>query len=312
MWEGFHPDGTPYQPHEWPLARSITNGEIVDNEEVEIIRNGQKAILSLSSCPIHSKNGDIIAGVVICQDVTELRKAIRSRDEFLSIASHELKTPLTSLKLQAQLMKRNLDKEKISVGNRQIYKLIDQLDRQSSRLNKIVDDMLDVARIRTGKLKLTLSSCDLCHLAKEVVARMRLQQPDIVINLEDCGMIKGTWDSDRLEQVLMNLISNGIKYGKGNPVEVIIHKEKNTDIIKIKDYGMGIEEENISIIFDKFERGGIDAKDISGLGIGLFITKQIITAHGGSIMVESQINQGSTFTVEIPLHSHSAEISVLD
>jgi PAS domain S-box-containing protein len=311
-WVGYHPDGSLYQPHEWPLARSITKGEIVNNEEVEIIRHGQKAILSLSSCPIHNKSGEIIAGVVICQDVSELRKAIRSRDEFLSIASHELKTPLTSLKLQAQLMKRNLAKDIHPNDQGQVFKLVDQLDRQTTRLNKIVDDMLDVARVRTGKLKLTLTKFDLCHLTKEVVARMRLQQPDVTISLEDCDKIEGTWDMDRLEQVLMNLISNGIKYGMGKPVQVILHKYKKSAVIQIRDSGMGIERNNLPIIFDKFERGGIEAKDISGMGIGLFITKQIVIAHGGSIEVDSIVKKGSTFTVMIPLESTSSDISVTD
>lgn len=312
-WVGFHPDGSRYLPHEWPLARSLTTGEIVTDEDVEIIRYDSRAILRLSSCPIRSNTGEIMAGIVICQDVTELVLAVRSRDEFLSIASHELKTPLTSLKLQAQMMKKDLENEQVEViPIHKTMKLVVQLDRQTTRLNKIVDDMLDIARVRTGKLKLSLSEFDLCQLVQDVVNNMKLQQPDIQIILKEKQEVYGTWDVDRLEQVLMNLISNGIKYGLGKPVEVSLKKDEKNCYIDVKDFGLGIESEKQSIIFEKFERGGIQTKDIGGLGIGLFISKQIILSHGGKIEVQSEINKGSVFKVTLPLTSLQADISVCD
>ena len=312
-WKFFHLDGTLFQPEEWPLARTIKTGEIVSDEDVEVFRQGQKTVLRLNSCPILSEHGDIIAGVLICQDITELTKAIRARDEFLSIASHELKTPLTSLKLQAQIMKRDLEKNPIKQPSPdRISKLVDQLDRQTTRLNKIVDDMLDVSKVRMGKLKLRLRQVDLCQLTQEVLARMKLQQDEIEFNFKNCQDVEGEWDADRMEQVLINLISNSIKYGKGRPVEVAVFKEGESAIIEVKDQGMGIEKKMIPIIFEKFERGGISSKDISGLGIGLFITKQIVLAHGGEISVSSELHQGSTFKIRLPLRGGQAEFSVTD
>lgn len=233
----------------------------------------------------------------------KLLEAIRARDEFLSIASHELKTPLTSLKLQSQIFSRSASKGVESIYERShIHQLIDQTNNQVNRLNRLVDDMLDVSRIRTGRLTLIKESFDLCELTTEILERLREQFanahyefPTIVL----CKHAHGEWDKMRIEQVIINLLTNAIRYGMGKPIHIAIEADDNTVRFTIEDKGMGIDHKDREKIFHRFERA-ISANEISGLGLGLFISKQIILAHKGEIWVESMLGNGSTFIFELP------------
>lgn len=236
------------------------------------------------------------------QDV--LQEAINARDEFFSIASHELKTPLTSLKLQAQLMKRTLDKNPPNFREK-IANLSDQSEKQTQRLERLVDDMLDISRIRTGRLTIQKEHFNLCDMVTDVVGRMK-EQFSVVpggvpqINFISCENANGNWDKMRLEQVVTNLLSNAIKYG--NEKEIFLEVQATSDrvFIKVKDSGIGIPLEFRNKIFERFERASGTAKSITGLGLGLYISEQIVRSHGGRIWVESEVGKGSTFTVELP------------
>jgi PAS domain S-box-containing protein len=304
QWIGFHPDGRRYQAHEWPLARSISQGEVVNNEDVEIQRkDGVRAILRLSSTPLYDPQGEIVAGVVICQDVTELKEAIRGRDEFLSICSHELKTPLTSLKLTAQLVQRNIRKgDPQALAPERMNELLSQTDVQINRLNRLVEDMLDISRISTGRLSLEIKAFDLCQLLGEVTkhAQPLFEHAGGGIIMEHCQPTNFQGDPHRIEQVLTNLLSNAAKYGNKQPVTLSSRIENDHVVISIKDRGMGIATEDQQRIFNRYERL-VSANEISGLGLGLFISKQIVELHHGKIWLESQVGQGSTFFVALPL-----------
>lgn len=229
---------------------------------------------------------------------------VATMDEFLSIASHELKTPLTSLKLQAQVMLRALRrKDPDALTPEKITHLIKQIDHQSSRLNRLVDDMLDISRIKTGRLRIQKETTELSEIILEVVERLKPQfmealgdLPKIII--KDKVLINA--DRLRIEQVLTNLFTNAIRYGRNRPITIELKKDSQNAIITISDQGMGIAPENVNKIFNRFERAGVSASEVSGLGLGLFITKQIIEAHGGKISVESELNVGSTFTLTLP------------
>ncbi|WP_408097211.1 CHASE domain-containing protein [Peredibacter sp. HCB2-198] len=236
------------------------------------------------------------------QDV--LQEAINARDEFFSIASHELKTPLTSLKLQAQLMKRTLTKSPPNLREK-IFNLSDQSEKQTQRLERLVDDMLDISRIRTGRLTIQKEQFNLCDLVSDVVARMKEQFSVIPggapqANYISCENAIGYWDKMRIEQVVTNLLSNAIKYG--NEKEVLIEVQATSDkvFLKVQDFGIGIPLEFRSKIFERFQRATGTSKSISGLGLGLYICEQIVRSHGGRIWVESEVGKGSTFTVELP------------
>ena len=236
-----------------------------------------------------------------------LKEAVLARDEFLSIASHELKTPLTSLKLQAQVIRRSMEREDQGAFSKERMKsLVDQTDRQTLRLERLVDDMLDISRIRTGRLTIEKEEFDLCELVKDVIGRMQEQFKHIpgeypILNL--CDESQGYWDKMRIEQVITNLLTNAIKYGENKEIEVHILATSDKVILKVKDQGKGISPEFQEKIFNRFERAGISPTEISGLGLGLFITKQIVLSHQGKIWVESEKGKGSTFILELPRYA---------
>jgi PAS domain S-box-containing protein len=233
-----------------------------------------------------------------------LRNAVIARDQFLSIASHELKTPLTSLKLQTQLHRRAITKQDASAYlPARVQALVEQTEKQLARLGRLVDDMLDVSRIRSGKLQLRREHFNLSAMAEEVVARLGPQflssgfaaAPHVAFNAE----AEGDWDRGRLEQVVTNLLTNAIRYGKKQPVQILVTATKENVLLTVQDQGIGIASGAQEKIFDRFERA-VDENEVSGLGLGLFITKQIILAHEGRIWVESAPGAGATFFAELP------------
>lgn len=228
---------------------------------------------------------------------------LRMRDEFLSLVSHELKTPLTSFKLQMELAKRQFAKDDPNLINKAfVGKLIENGGNQIERLNKLVDNMLDSSRMENGKLLIEPERFDLCSLVREVVDRYSSQidaaKSKYMLTTE--GRIIGNWDRFRIEQVIANLISNAIKYGASQPIEISILSESENAVIRIKDHGIGIAKENQARIFNRFE-GGKFSSGSHGLGLGLYLTKKIVDAHNGTIQVESELGKGSLFTVVLPL-----------
>ncbi len=299
---------------EWPLA-SILRGESFSDWEVILERTDthNKWIASYNGSPVYDENDKIVFAVLTVRDVTsrintehELINAINSRDEFLSIISHELKTPLTSLKLQTQSTQR-----KISKGNTEeltldkLRPLFVKNENQINRLIRLVDDMLDITRIHSGRLSYNFESADLCKIIKDAYERHKDQFEVLHMPfINNCkSEIVGDFDVDRIEQVLTNLLTNALKYGRAGTVTITAEKTHDKCFFKVADNGLGIDPKNFELIFKKFERV-VSADEVSGLGIGLFISKQIIEAHGGKIWVESTLNVGSTFIVELPLKKH--------
>ena len=248
--------------------------------------------------------------VVIVQDVTkekeaflDVQNAVRVRDEFLSIASHELKTPITALALQAELTLRHMEKygPHESSYNRLRDFAID-ISRQTDRLSKLVEDMLDVSRFMVAEMRLNRESVDLGAMAKEVAGRLNpsLQAAGCELKLKIGENVNGIWDRYRIEQVLTNLLTNAMKYGANRSVVISVSAVSKNAIISVQDFGAGIAEENQDRIFDRFERVGSPV-GITGMGLGLFISRQIVESHGGKIVVRSTLGKGSTFSVELPL-----------
>ncbi|MFP5384611.1 MAG: CHASE domain-containing protein [Bacteriovoracia bacterium] len=251
----------------------------------------------------------MITATVVAEEKEKLlqkeKEHVASRDEFLSIASHELKTPLTSLKLQSQLMMRAIKRnDSEALSREKVVHLIRQIDHQTSRLTRLVDDMLDISRIRTGRLRILKEEVDLSEIVMEVVDRLKPQfvestghVPEVIIEEK----IRVPLDRFRIEQVLNNLLTNAIRYGNQRPVKVTLKRIDHLAKIEVMDQGIGIAPENIQKIFERFERAGMSASEVSGLGLGLFITNQIVKAHGGFIDVKSAPGKGSTFTVHLPV-----------
>ena len=233
----------------------------------------------------------------------ELEQAVQMRDEFMSIASHELKTPLTALMLQSQLRKRKLKKGELSAFTpEKLESLFDGDVRQLQRITHLIDDMLDVSRISSGKLSMNLERFDLCELVREILGRSSelFVASGCVIKGIFCETGFGVWDRFRIEQVVTNLLTNAMRYGAGKPISIeVLSSDRRASII-VRDQGRGIAEENHERIFHRFERA-VPGTEISGLGLGLYIVSQILEAHQGSIRVESTLDQGAAFIVDLPV-----------
>jgi PAS domain S-box-containing protein len=238
----------------------------------------------------------------------ELERAVRLRDEFLSVASHELRTPLTSLILKLQTFSRALRAEADSPWAERRRGDVEMMGRQVKRLSDLVDDLLDVSRISTGRLDLQLEPVDLVELVRGVASRLEpsAERAHCTLELDLGGPLVGQWDRLRLEQVVENLLSNAIKYGAGRPIHVRVGSDLGRASLVVRDQGIGIPPEALERIFGRFERAVSD-RNYGGLGLGLYITWQIVSALGGSIHVESLPGQGATFTVDLPLPSAYAE-----
>ena len=233
----------------------------------------------------------------------ELEQAVLIRDEFMSIASHELKTPLTSLKLQSQLRMRGLRRGKISAFNLEwLTKMFDNDEKQIEQITRLIDDMLDISRISSGKLSMNFEQFDLCELARDLIERRSEQfvAAGCPVEIECCQSAVGSWDRFRIEQVLMNILTNAMLYGPDKPIFVQVKTSSDRAQIVVRDQGRGIAKENHERIFQKFERA-TEGSEISGLGLGLYIVKTILEAHHGSIQVESTLGHGATFVVNLPL-----------
>lgn len=233
----------------------------------------------------------------------DARKAVLARDEFLSIASHELKTPLTPLKLQLQMLARQIKKNDMdSFTPDKVIKIIESSDKQMERLSKLIEDLLDVSRITSGKLTLNLEKVDLGEMIKEVMTQYGNHLKDALSNVEvlSAPHIEGYVDKIRIEQVLINLLTNAAKYAPGKSIKVSLEASDKFATVRVKDEGPGISQIDQSRIFDRFERVK-DNHNIGGLGLGLYISQQIIVAHEGRIWVESELGKGATFVIEVPL-----------
>jgi signal transduction histidine kinase len=228
----------------------------------------------------------------------ERGEAITARDEFLAIAAHELRTPLTSLQLQLTSLAR-LVRETPTASEK-----LRVVARQGVRLNHLVEALLDVARLSTGRLQLGREELDLAELAQEVTARFAddLERAGCELQLRTRPM-RGCWDRLRVEQVLTNLLANAIKFGPGRPIEVCVEGEGGLARLVVRDHGLGISPEAQRRIFERFERA-VSFRSFGGLGLGLYVSKQIAEAHGGNIHVTSEPGHGATFTVELPVLPH--------
>ncbi len=225
-------------------------------------------------------------------------ESIRQRDEFLSIAAHELRTPLTTLQLQLQLLERDLGGP---VAGRLAERHLATAQRQASRLSGLVHELLDLTRISAGRLELHRERADLGSVTAELLESVREDAARAGSALEadlEPGVI-GDWDVGRVEQVLTNLLSNAIKYGRGQPVKITVRGTKTDAFVSVADQGLGIPAADVARIFGRFERA-VSPRHFGGLGLGLFIARRIVDAHGGEIRVSSKPGQGAVFTVRLP------------
>ncbi|WEA03593.1 PAS domain S-box protein [Mucilaginibacter sp. SJ] len=290
--------------------------------------NGHLPVVSYLAVPVISSSGNVIGGLffghpeagVFLQEhedfvvslasqaavaldnsrlFTEVKELSQKKDEFIALASHELKTPLTSMSGFLQLLERKV----IDVNRPFVAKAITQL----KKLNALINDLFDISKIQSGKLQFYFEEFDFTELIKENLEAIREAYTSHEIYFDESGEMILEGDKMRLEQVLTNLITNAIKYSpESDKIEVSVKKSETEIQVSVKDYGMGINKENISHIFSQFYRAKDVNRSITGLGLGLYITKEIIERHGGRIWVESEPRMGSTFSFVLPLKKRSS------
>jgi len=229
-------------------------------------------------------------------------RAIKTRDDFMSICSHELNTPLQTMKFKTQTLHRRLKRNKPeSVPTSDMVQFIDSIDTQVQRLARLVGDMLDLAGVRGGKLALTRAPMDLTQMVRRAVEATKpaLERAGNTVTLCDDGPLVGKWDSFRLEQVFLNLLANAMKYGPNAPIHITCKHRGQHAILHIRDHGRGIAEEDQERVFRRFERS-VSRSEVSGLGLGLYISRKILRAHGGNIRIRSKLGIGTTLIVSLP------------
>ena len=232
----------------------------------------------------------------------QLRDALKSRDEFLSMASHELKTPLTSATLQINLLERQFtDKRREPPTVERTAKLLGNSSKQMRRLGLLIEDLLDVSRIQSGHLTFNPEKFNISELLIELIERFseQFKLAQLTVRTQIQPDVYGVWDPSRVEQIFVNLLSNAIKYAANCSLEISLAAAAQGVIIVVKDSGPGIPQEFQSKIFERFERA-MPAQSVAGLGLGLFIVKRIVDAHRGTIELKSEAGQGAMFTVTLP------------
>lgn len=282
------------------------------------LRDGREQHVEVIAAPIRGRTGERGA-LLIFHDVTarvladrarasveeerarlidELREAVSSRDDFLSIAAHELRTPLTSLTLQIQRFLVAARAEGAAPRPSQL----ESVDRSLSRLGRLIDDLLDVSRLRVGRLEIDREDVDLAALTRDVVDRHAadISRARCAVAVHAPEPVVGRWDRPRLDQIITNLVSNAIKYGQGGLVEISVRREGVEGRLSVRDHGIGIDAGEQARIFERFERA-VSSRNYGGLGLGLWIVRQLVEAHGGRISVESRQGEGALFAVELPL-----------
>ncbi len=230
--------------------------------------------------------------------------AISARDEFLQVAAHELRTPITSLKLHLQSLLRAANTPEPALSVEKLRTQLEAADRIAGKLNGLVSELLDISRITAGSLHLALEEVDLSSVVREVASRFEAQaaQARSPFHVSVGPPLVGQWDRLRLEQVVANLLSNAIKYGAGTPVHIETSAAGNRAVLRVRDGGIGIAPEALPRLFGRFERA-VSGRHYGGLGLGLYITRQIVEALGGTVNVESTPGKGATFTVGLPLNA---------
>lgn len=223
------------------------------------------------------------------------KEAVRSREEFLAVAAHEIRGPICALRLAVQALRR---------GHADANELLDTIEREERRLTGLVDQLLELGHMQAGALELVFEEVDLADVVRDVSARLssELARSGSTLSTQVEGRVVGHWDRARLEEVAGNLLSNAIKFGRGKPIEITVRARDDRVVLCVSDHGIGIDEHAMEAIFEPFERA-VPRRRYGGLGLGLYIVRTIVRALGGSIREDSTPGQGSTFTVELPVRS---------
>ncbi|HEX8440110.1 ATP-binding protein [Archangium sp.] len=309
--QGFHSDGHLLQSEEWPLARSLRHGEVVVDEELVLERmDGTRAMVRISASPVRDHEGRIIAGVAITQDVTrqkeqeaELRRRVEFEQQLIGIVSHDLRNPISAITLGAHalLRREELDARAIRSASRILS--------SAERATRMIRDLLDFTQARLGGgISLERRPTDLRQLVQQVLDEVEVSWPDRHIEVRQQGDALGEWDSDRIAQVVSNLVSNALKYSpEKTPVRVEVRGEDEAVVLSVHNEGTPIPAALLPRLFEPLQRGTPQVdRTTRSIGLGLYIVKHLVDSHRGTVSVRSTAGRGTTFTVRLPRDSGGA------
>lgn len=287
--------------HEEPviLAR-LRNGEKIEHyETVRQTADGRQINVSLTISPIKDKEGKVIGVSKIARDITEQKRDDERKNDFIGMASHELKTPLTSLTALVQMLQQKLGSDTDPF----VPQALAKATMQAKKMGSLINGFLNVSRLENGKLEIVKQTFELCELVDEQVEEIRLTVSSHTFVFEDREEINLNADREKIGSVVSNLLSNAVKYSpKGKLITISCSGTDDMAIFSVKDEGMGIQSKDLPRIFDRYYRAGSEhTKTISGFGVGLYLSAEIIQRHDGRIWAESEKGIGSTFYFSLPV-----------
>jgi PAS domain S-box-containing protein len=284
----------------------------VEDEGWRVRKDGSRFWANAVMTAVRDGGGRLVGFGKVTRDLTERRRAeedrlklaqaneaVRLRDEFVALAAHELRNPLNPLLMSLQQLERELKKS--GAGERALSRVTLSM-RQLGRLRRLAEELLDVSRIRSGELTLHRSAVDLAALVREQITRFEPEARAVgsELSLTADSTLPAWLDPLRIEQVVANLLSNAIKFGCGRPILMRLERTSKTVRLTVRDHGIGIAEEYQALIFERFRRVESQLR-FAGLGLGLYLSRQIVNAHGGTIGVSSELGQGAELVVELPV-----------
>ncbi len=302
--------GTPIPTEKLPSNRAL-QGETLNGYEIILTRqDGKEKSLLTSAAPLHKEDGGIIGAIVVFQDITTRKTIERQKSEFVSITSHELRTPITAIQGFAEILQARAGQPE-SLNTPASQRALSSIIEQSKRLSRLIEEMLDLTRIESKQMLLNLAPHNLIQTLTQVIESQTIMTKQHTIHLVLDGVtaqdvLMGDFDEDRIIQVLNNLLNNAVKYSPDHhEIEVglrFTNDKPDEALIWVRDHGIGIAASELPHIYERFHRASDLDRSISGLGIGLYLVNELVTRHGGHIQVESIEGKGSTFSVTLPLH----------
>ena len=284
-----------------PLRMALLGQLIRDYEQAVRRRDGETTWLRISSAPLYDRHGNIRGAVAGLQDVSQSRRVDQIKEDFLAVTAHELRTPVTALLGYTHLMVRRA--QQAGWADRDLHALR-MIETQAHSLTQLINGLIDVSRLQMGAIELRCQTLDLCALVRQTVSVMQLSAVEHTLVVEAPEAAITVWgDPQRLDQILSHLVGNAVKYSPwGGVVRVRLWTDDQAHVA-ITDTGIGIPEEALPQLFQRFYRAtNVDADRISGLGVGLYLVKELIESHGGQIGARSTPDEGTTFEITLPLH----------
>jgi len=290
----------PLSADQRPIQRAI-RGEVFTDEELILVRPDGAQLRLLSSGSAIQDDEQVVLCIVVHRDVTALRVLEQTKEDYLALISHDLRAPLTSIHAEAQLLQRLLMRD-TSMDSAYV-KRTEAIVANSRRMNAMIQELLESSRLESGTMTLKKRLVPVAPLIRDLVDRIGSDRLQIQLLQDEAGPLTMYVDPERIERVLTNLITNALKYSpRSQPVVINAQQRPHETIVSVVDQGEGIAPEELSRLFQRFTRGRVGPKaDISGLGLGLYIARLVVEAHGGRVWAESEIGTGSTFSFAVPM-----------